>query len=93
MRLRVWHIPQIPMKAFHVEVSSIDEAWKILNTLWNYDLFQYENNVKPDYCNMSGLEYFDDEEKEWSEWEDEDGNDIKEHFENLCHSGNEGGIL
>lgn len=71
------------MKAFHVEVSSIDEAWKILNILWNYDLFQYENNVKPDYCNMSGLEYYDEEEKDWMEWEDQDGYNIKQHFENL----------
>lgn len=83
MELRVWHIPQVPMKAFHVEVLSIDEAWKILNVLWNYDLFQYENKVKPDYCNMSGLEYFDEEENDWLEWEDGDGYDIKEHFENL----------
>ncbi len=83
MKLRIWHIPQVPMKAFHVEVSNIDEAWKILNTLWNYDLFQYENKVKPDYCNMSGLEYFDEEEKDWLGWEDEDGYNIKQHFENL----------
>lgn len=83
MKLRVWHIPQVPMKAFRVEVSSIDGAWKILNVLWDYDLFQYENRVKPDYCNMSGLEYFDEEEKDWLEWEDEDGFNIEQHFENL----------
>lgn len=83
MKLRVWHVPQVPMKAFYIEASSIDEAWKILNVLWNYDLFQYENNVKPDYCNMSGLEYFDEGENQWYEWEDDDGRNIKEHFENL----------
>lgn len=83
MKLRVWHIPQIPTKAFHVNVSSVDEAWKIIKTLWDYDLFQFENNVKPDYCNISGLEYFNEEEKDWLEWEDEDGRNIKEHFQNL----------
>lgn len=83
MKLRVWHIPQVPMKAFRVEVSNIDEAWKILNTLWDYDLFQYKNRVKPDYCNASGLEYFDEEENTWYEWYDDDGYDIKRHFENM----------
>lgn len=84
VKLRVWHIPQAPMEIpFEVDVSSIDEAWKILNILWEYDLFQYDNNLKPDYCNASGLVYFDEEEKEWMEWEDEDGYSIREHFNNL----------
>lgn len=83
-KLRVWHIPQVPMEIpFEVEVSSIEEAWKILNILWEYDLFQYDNNLKPDYCNASGLEYFGEEEKDWTEWEDEDGYSIREHFDNL----------
>lgn len=84
MKLRVWHNCQIgKVKNFYVEVDSVEQAWKILNTLWDYDLFQYENKIKPDYCNASGLEYFDKEENDWLEWEDEDGYDIREHFENL----------
>ena len=71
------------MKPFYVEVESIEEAWKILNTLWDYDIFQFENNVKPDFCNTSGLEYFDEKEQNWCEWFDDDGNDIKQHFENM----------
>lgn len=83
-KLRVWHIPQVPMEIpFEVEVSSIEEAWKILNILWEYDLFQYDNNLKPDYCNASGLQSFDEEEKVWLEWADEDGYSIMEHFDNL----------
>ena len=82
-KLRVWHIPQVPMKPFYVEVESIEEAWKILNTLWDYDIFQFENNIKPDFCNASGLEYFDEEEQNWHEWYDDDDNDIKQHFENM----------
>lgn len=81
-KLRVWHNCQVgAVENFYVEVESIEQAWKIINTLWNYDLFQYKNNVKPDYCNASGLEYFDEEEQEWCEWYDDDGLDIKEHFE------------
>lgn len=72
--LRVWHIPQIPMGAFHVHVDSLEEARKVLDTLANYDLFQFENNIKPDYCNMNGLEVF--ENGEWLEWESADGDDI-----------------
>lgn len=82
MKLRVWHIPQVPMKAFHVEVSSIDEACKMLNVFQDYDLFQYENKIKADYCNTSGLEYFGEEENSWCEWYDDDGFNIKRHFEN-----------
>lgn len=82
-KLRVWHIPQIPMKPFHIEVSSIEEAWKILNVLWDYDLFQYENHVKPDYSNASGLEYWDETEQDWIEWYDEETDcNIREYFEN-----------
>ena len=81
-KLRVWHNCQVgAVENFYVEVESIEQAWKILNTLWDYDLFQYENNIKPDYCNASGLESFDEEEQEWCEWCDDDGLDIKEHFE------------
>jgi hypothetical protein len=81
-KLRVWHNCQVgAVKNFYVEVESVEQAWKILNTLWDYDLFQYKNNIKPNYCNASGLEYFDDEEQEWCEWYDDNGNDIREHFE------------
>ena len=73
-QLRVWHIPQVPMPAFRVYVSSIKEAKLILETLAIYDLFQLENKIKPDYSNVAGLEVF--ENGEWCDWEDEEGNDI-----------------
>ena len=59
-KLRVWHIPQLPMKAFTVEVDSLQEAIKIKNVLANYDLFQYENNVKGDYANVNGIQMWDE---------------------------------
>ncbi|HEU4345769.1 MAG TPA: hypothetical protein VFU31_29825 [Candidatus Binatia bacterium] len=74
--MRVWHIPQIPMDPFYVDVSNEEEALKIINVLANYDLFQFENKVKPDYCNMSGLEVCVD--GEWAEWENEDYDDIND---------------
>ena len=75
--LRVWWVPQVPMPAFRQEVETILEAKLLLNTLAMYDRFQYENNVKPDYCSAGGLEEFDPEDDEWIEWFDpETGEDI-----------------
>ena len=77
--LRVWHIPQVPGKPFHVDVASLEEALKVLDTLAFYDLFQWKNNIKPDYANAQGLEVFED--GEWIEWQDEDGNEIRAVWE------------
>lgn len=54
-QLKVWWIPQIPMKAFEVEVETLVEAKLLLDTLAKYDLFQFENRIKPDYANAGGL--------------------------------------
>ena len=70
MKLRVWWIPQIPMKAFYVDVSSVEEGVKIMDVLAYYDLFQFEHRVKPDYCNAGGLQML--EEGEWVDWCDEE---------------------
>jgi len=75
--LRVWWCPQVPMKSFHVPVESPEEAIKMIDALARYDLFQYNNNIKPDYANAGGLEVFED--GEWVEWYDpETGEDIDE---------------
>lgn len=82
-RLRIAHFPQIPCKPFYVDVDSLEEAKKIMDTLAFYDLFQYENNIKPDYCNICTLEMWDETEKEWCSWYDEETgiDDINEYFE------------
>lgn len=80
-KLRVWHIPQVPMKAFNAEVATPEEAIKILNTLADYDLFQFENHVKPDYSSAQGLQEFNEEDQAWEEWYSEDGLDIREYDE------------
>lgn len=59
---------------FEVEVNSVKEAILIVDTLARYDQYQFENNVKPDFCNAGGLIVFED--GEWIDWNDEDGNDI-----------------
>lgn len=75
-QLRVWWIPQVPGKSFTVDVVNILEAKLLLKALADYDIFQFENRIKPDYCNAGGLKTWDG--KEWEDWYDEDGNDIYE---------------
>ena len=76
--LRVWHIPQVPGSPFTWNVSTPDEAVNILNLLGEYDNFEYEENIKPDYSNAGGLEVY--ENGEWVEWYDEElGRDIQEY--------------
>lgn len=77
-RLRVWHIPQVPGTPFYVEVPSIETAKLVLNVLAEYDTFQLNHHIKPDYCNTQGLEQYDVVEKTWYEWEDENGDNIQE---------------
>jgi hypothetical protein len=79
--MRVWHIPQVPGKAFHIRVDNIKEAHDVLHVLANYDLFQYKNKIKGDYSNASGLEvYVTDYDGEgnpgWNEWHNDDGYDL-----------------
>lgn len=98
-KLRVWYIPQVPGKAFHVYVRTVDEAVLVMNALANYDLFQYDNNIKGDYCKMSGLEMYDKSlteedlvdmglEDKWVEWffEDTDDGTYYEDIEDYMRS-------
>ena len=73
-KLRVWWIPQVPMEAFYVPVESPEEGQKVINILATYDCFQYNHNVKSDYANAGGLQYFNEEDNEWEDWYFEDDN-------------------
>ena len=74
--LRVWWIPQVPGKQFTVPVESPAEGKKLLHVLAFYDIFQFENRIKPDYCNAGGLCVFED--GEWVDWSDENGDSIED---------------
>lgn len=86
MKLRVWHIPQVPGSPFYIPVNDIGEAKKVMDILAAYDLFQLENNIKPDFCNMSGVQQWDEQENEWYDWdigtEDDYFDSVDEYFEN-----------
>ena len=94
-RLRVWWIPQVPMKAFTVDVSSVLEGAKLLDVLADYDIFQFENNIKPDYSNAGGLmRWTDNSDGEgtpgWEDWYDEEsGEDDPQAFVDAIESQQE----
>jgi len=74
--LKVWWIPQVPGKPFEVAVPCLQSASLLLDTLARYDAFQFENRIKPDYCNAGGLMRFED--GDWCDWWSEDGEDFDE---------------
>lgn len=81
-KLRVWHIPQVGHNAtIYIPVETLEEGKKVLDILACYDLFQYENKIKPDFANASGLEMLNEEIQEWEDWYLE--NDYDEYFDNV----------
>jgi len=56
-KFKVWWIPQVPDKAFEVEVASYAEGRKLEIVLANYDQFQFDNRIKGDYCNAGGTTF------------------------------------
>ena len=86
--LEVHWVPQVPMKPFRVPVRDLREAWLLLNTLADYDLFQYSYRIKPDYCNIGSLVTWDetcanDTGDCWCDWCDEESGD---DFDAYCES-------
>lgn len=78
------------MKSFEVPVRDIREAALLITSLADYDAFQFQNNIKPDYCNAGGLMVWDEScdpddmggtrtdppRGDWVDWYSEDGEDI-----------------
>ena len=73
--LQVWWIPQIPMKPFVVDVATREEGAKFLEVLAQYDAFQFEHHIKPDYSNAGGLRRWCADNGDgipgWEDWHDE----------------------
>ena len=85
-KMRVWWCPQIGHGlSFYVPVKTVEEAKRLMDTLAAYDQFQFETNIKPDFCNTGGLQVWDDKEQDWIDWEYNDGedyyDDVNEYFD------------
>ena len=70
-KLRVWWCPQIgaEIPLFTVDVATVRQGVAIMDALADYDLYQFNNKIKPDYSNTGGLEVLESS-GEWEEWYD-----------------------
>jgi hypothetical protein len=86
-KMRICHVPQLGYKInYYVPVVTLGEAKKVYEILTYYDLFQRNNNIKPDFNNLCYLEVFNKEEDTWEEVSsiEEEGSyfeDFNEYFE------------
>lgn len=73
-KFKVWWIPQIPGRPFEVDVASYAEGKRLELVLSNYDAFQFENNIKPDYCNAGGTQMLHENltDGEWIDLEEDE---------------------
>lgn len=85
-KMRVWHMPQVGCNAtLYVPVETAEEGKKVMDILAAYDLFQLENRIKPDFCNINGLQVFNETEQVWEDWyletDDEYFENVDDYFE------------
>lgn len=88
---KVWHIPQVPGKPFEIYCETLEEAASMVQVLAEYDKFQLENNIKPDYANINGVCFLEDNgegELEWFDWSGEGKDD--EWYEDIWDYINHG---
>lgn len=63
-------------KPYYKEVASAEEAKIMIGAIADFVNAKVEEGVFPDHCSTSGLEEYDEEEKEWVTWYDENGYDL-----------------
>lgn len=84
-KLRVVHLPNVGVVTnnYVVDVKDLDEAYKVMNVIAYYDLFLLEEGLREDFSNAMFLEEYDEEEKDWVSWvDDETGiDDLFEYVE------------
>ena len=78
MKLRIWHIQNVPNRPIYIPVESPEEAIRVINERAEKDL-----KTLGIVSNAFGLEVFNKEEKEWEEWYSEEGSDIDQYAEDL----------
>lgn len=70
-RYKIWYIHQLGAPAYEREVASPDVGQEILDAIYDVALYQFENGMIPDYCNMGGVMYLDDD-GDWVDYHPED---------------------
>lgn len=88
-KLRVWWMPSfgVTTATFYIPVTSAEEGKKVLDILAAYDGFQFQNGVKPDYCNTGGLQIYNPEIADYEDWyletEDDYFEDVDDYFSSI----------
>jgi hypothetical protein len=81
--LRVWYIPQIPGKPYEVDIprragasdaAYLQQAAFVIEAIIGLSIFEFENRIKPDYADMSGIARFED--GEWCDVEEDEYADL-----------------
>ena len=82
-KLRVWWMPQIPHDTFHYDVPTVAAGFMLCDALAKYDLWQFENNIKPDYSNAGGLHWLH-ASGDWIDIDEDDPGSIEEYEEAIA---------
>lgn len=78
MKLRIIHFTPIMCKSFCVEVSTLEEAKLVFNTLADYDMFQHKDHIQQVQANMTILQEWSEAENDWVGWESGNGMSLDE---------------
>ena len=78
--IQIWYIPQLPGKAYTVNVPSRDlgEAQRILDAIIGLSIFEFENKVKPDYSDAAGITRWETDGDGGFNWFEVDEEEIEE---------------
>lgn len=67
-------------KPYYKEVSSVEEAKVVIDAISDFVNTKVDEGVFSDHCSTAGLEEYDEEEKDWVTWYDDNGLDFNEYF-------------
>lgn len=74
-----YYIPQVPMKAFEFETDDLVLAQTVLEQIVSFSIYEFENNVKPDYSDAAGIVRWEEDGEgghAWFELEDYEQEEI-----------------
>lgn len=72
---RIWYVHQVPSMAYQRDVPDPQTGELILDAIYDLAIFQYEQKMIPDYANMGGVLYRD-EDGEWIDYHSEEWEEL-----------------
>ncbi|MFD1776679.1 hypothetical protein [Paenibacillus rhizophilus] len=74
MKYRVWNVINLPAEPARIPVDTPKQGIVLIHKM------SHEQLERPEIeTNAFGLEYFDEEDKKWWEWEDADGYGVTDY--------------